>query len=163
MGINKEDISFSNINVFLNLNRSLINEKENIEKSIYLGKELFSQGQQINLPPIITDSKVVWGYQKLNAEPNYITQKSVIALTSNLESKDSIKGKIVFIPSADPGFDWIFSKGIAGLITMWGGSNSHMAIRSGELQIPAVIGCGEDLYLFWSNQKQITNRLFIEK
>tara|TARA_B100000959_G_scaffold245003_1_gene269324 strand:+ start:204 stop:368 length:165 start_codon:yes stop_codon:yes gene_type:complete len=29
------------------------------------------------------------------------------------------------------------------LITQYGGANSHMAIRSAELNIPAVIGCGQ--------------------
>ena len=57
--------------------------------------------------------------------------------------------KIVFIQGADPGFDWIFSKNIAGLVTMYGGANSHMAIRSAELKIPAVIGAGEKNYNTW--------------
>ena len=52
------------------------------------------------------------------------------------------EGKILMIPSADPGFDWIFSQGICGFITMYGGANSHMAIRAGELGIPAVVGIG---------------------
>ena len=57
--------------------------------------------------------------------------------------------KIVLIPNADPGFDWIFSRDIAGLITMYGGTNSHMAIRAGELGVPAAIGVGEALYKQW--------------
>ena len=44
------------------------------------------------------------------------------------------------------GFDWIFGCNIAGLITQFGGSNSHMAIRSAELEIPAAIGVGEQIY-----------------
>jgi phosphoenolpyruvate-protein kinase (PTS system EI component) len=54
-----------------------------------------------------------------------------------------MNGSIVLIESADPGFDWIFSCGIAGLVTKFGGANSHMAIRCGEFGIPAAIGCGE--------------------
>ena len=37
----------------------------------------------------------------------------------------------------------LFSHGIKGLITKFGGSNSHMAIRCLELEIPAIIGMGE--------------------
>ena len=51
--------------------------------------------------------------------------------------------KIVCIRSADPGYDYIFTKNIAGLITQFGGANSHMAIRCLEQNIPAVIGVGE--------------------
>ena len=52
----------------------------------------------------------------------------------------------MLIKSADPGFDWIFSHNIAGLITQYGGPNSHMAIRCAEFGLPAAIGCGEKLY-----------------
>ena len=38
---------------------------------------------------------------------------------------------------------------IKGLVTMYGGLNSHMAIRSVELNIPAIIGAGHVLYNKW--------------
>ena len=50
------------------------------------------------------------------------------------------------IENADPGFDWIFAKNPSGLITKYGGANSHMAIRCAEFIIPAAIGCGEQRY-----------------
>jgi phosphoenolpyruvate-protein kinase (PTS system EI component) len=59
------------------------------------------------------------------------------------------------IPSADPGFDWIFSCGINGFITMYGGANSHMAIRAAELEIPAIIGTGEMLYNEWAKANSL--------
>ena len=57
-----------------------------------------------------------------------------------------MKNCIVLIPQADPGFDWLFSHGISGLVTMYGGANSHMAIRSAEFGLPAAIGIGEQRY-----------------
>jgi phosphoenolpyruvate-protein kinase (PTS system EI component) len=54
------------------------------------------------------------------------------------------------IANADPGYDWIFSHGIKGFITPFGGVNSHMAIRAIELGLPAVVGVGEVLYNEWS-------------
>lgn len=57
-----------------------------------------------------------------------------------------MRDRIVLIPSADPGYDWIFSRRIKGFITMYGGVNSHMAIRAGELSIPAVVGVGAKSY-----------------
>ena len=64
--------------------------------------------------------------------------------------KVSLSKKIVFISSADPGYDWIFSKNISGLVTMYGGANSHMAIRAAELKIPSVIGAGEKKFNSWN-------------
>ena len=50
------------------------------------------------------------------------------------------------IENADPGYDWIFSKKIKALVTKYGGVNSHMSIRCEELNLPAVIGIGEENY-----------------
>ena len=64
---------------------------------------------------------------------------------------DRFEGAIVCIPNGDPGFDWLFSLSLAGLITAWGGVNSHMAIRAGELGLPAVIGAGDKNYNSWQS------------
>ena len=58
----------------------------------------------------------------------------------------NLENKIIIIEKADPGYDWIFGRNITGLITKFGGANSHMAIRSAEFGLPAVIGIGEQLY-----------------
>ena len=63
-----------------------------------------------------------------------------------IDEYDYISNKIVLLEKADPGFDWIFSKNISGLITKFGGAASHMAIRCAEFGIPAAIGCGDILY-----------------
>ena len=54
--------------------------------------------------------------------------------------------KIIIIENADPGYDWILSQKIKGLITKYGGVNSHMSIRCEELNIPASIGVGEKIF-----------------
>ena len=50
------------------------------------------------------------------------------------------------IENADPGYDWIFSHRISGLITKYGGAASHMSIRCAEFGIPAAIGSGDVIY-----------------
>lgn len=80
--------------------------------------------------------------------PNFITKKTVQGELVFLEEElfQEIQDAIVVITKADPGFDWIFAKGIKGLITKYGGAASHMAIRCAEFGIPAAIGCGEKIY-----------------
>ena len=59
------------------------------------------------------------------------------------------------IENADPGFDFVFNFEIKGLITRFGGANSHMAIRAAELQIPSVLGIGDVLYQKWLGAKRL--------
>ena len=79
--------------------------------------------------------------------PNFVTDRvvrgEVVCLSANSSPDIDVEGKIAVIPNADPGFDWLFGRNIAGLVTMYGGSNSHMAIRAAEFQLPATIGIGE--------------------
>lgn len=81
-----------------------------------------------------------------DAEPTFVTDCVVEAPTEILTSEGSdptlVDGKIVVIEAADPGYDWVFSRPILGLVTCYGGASSHMAIRCQELGVPAAIGCG---------------------
>ena len=65
------------------------------------------------------------------------------------------KNKIACIKSADPGYDYIFNNKIKGLVTQYGGANSHMAIRCLELNIPAVIGLGKFKFDYYVKSKKI--------
>jgi glutamine kinase len=82
--------------------------------------------------------------------PNFVTSQRVQGPVRYLDNHQTglvqIAESIVCIENADPGFDWIFTRNIRGLITKYGGANSHMAIRCTELQLPAAIGCGEQLF-----------------
>jgi phosphoenolpyruvate-protein kinase (PTS system EI component) len=71
----------------------------------------------------------------------------VVQLAWDTPASVNLAGRIVCIENADPGFDWIFARSPAGLVTKFGGANSHMAVRCAELSLPAAIGCGEQLYL----------------
>jgi phosphoenolpyruvate-protein kinase (PTS system EI component) len=82
------------------------------------------------------------------AQPNFITSKCVTARLINWTGNEyqNLAGSIILIPQADPGYDWLFAHNIAGLITKYGGANSHMAIRAAEMALPAAIGIGDKLY-----------------
>ena len=91
------------------------------------------------------------------AEPNYITRKKVRGRVLLLEgaAQPNFSRAIVLTPNADPGYDWIFSRGIAGLITTYGGVNSHMAVRAAEFGLPSAIGVGELLFTAASRARMI--------
>ena len=71
----------------------------------------------------------------------------IVHINNNINLKKiDFNKKIVLIENADPGFDWLFNFNIKGLITKFGGANSHMSIRCNELKIPAAIGVGEKIF-----------------
>lgn len=104
----------------------------------------------LRLGYLLRDARDVYIIPLSRYEPNFVTIKSVtgepVLLDSKSSASQSLFSKIVCIRNADPGFDWIFTKGICGLITQYGGANSHMAIRCAEFGIPAAIGCGEQTF-----------------
>lgn len=113
----------------------------------------------IRLPQVLFDEAGVHVIPFQVSQPNFITAKQTSAEVVLLGTHDavvSLDSKIVLIENADPGFDWIFSQRIAGLITKYGGANSHMAIRCAEFGIPAAIGCGEQRFEAFSHASRIT-------
>ena len=111
-------------------------------------KIIWEFNSSIELPEVIADENSFNFIQIEQMRPNFITDKIISEETVNLEANkdDDIEGKIVLIEKADPGYDWIFTKNIKGLITKYGGVASHMAIRCSEFGLPAAIGCGEKIY-----------------
>ena len=154
-GVSREDMAFSDVNVFKELYMSSADPKETLCRSIKQGKERYRETQAISLPPLIVRPEDVWSFKSPEVAPNFITQKQTTAPVTDGKDRDALEGALVCIPNADPGFDWLFSYPISGLITAWGGANSHMAIRAGELGLPSVIGAGEILYRRWSEARRL--------
>ena len=156
LDINVDDLSYIDINVVKKLYSSSHNIKESLRASIAEGKHIYKKTTVLTLPPLIATENDFRAFEFPRNKPNYITKKSTHGFIV-FEDYDKVllTGKILMIKSADPGYDWIFSRGIVGFITMYGGANSHMAIRSAELGIPAVIGTGEMLYRKWSKAVSI--------
>jgi len=145
-----DDISYISIDRLASIETSKNNfcHKE-LLKEINYNKNQHKINTSVRLPQLIMDENhaVVIPFQV--SSPNFITNKIIegrIKYIQNFEKKDDLDEKIVLIESADPGYDWIFTTKFKGLLTKYGGANSHMAIRCAELNIPAAIGCGEELF-----------------
>lgn len=109
-------------------------------------RKRYKDFSKVALPEIIMEDTDIDQVFFGESRPNFVTDKVVEAETIQLEEGGIISGKIVIVPKADPGYDWIFTKGIAGLVTEYGGAASHMAIRCAEFSIPAAIGCGKKVF-----------------
>ena len=162
--LSREDLSFINFESFLDLSfdRGLENIEIYMNEKARSARKIWEIHSSVFLPHLISCLEDLSIIPIQKGTPNFITQISVkseiiIVTAKNLEQLD-IENKIVCIESADPGFDWIFSKKINGLITQYGGPNSHMAIRCTEFGLPAAIGVGKELF----NRLKNINRVWLD-
>jgi glutamine kinase len=145
-----EDCAFLDYDAIRTLYSESGSVRERLLESIARGRERHALARNLVLPPVIAAPQEVFAFHLPPSQPNFITRKSITAAVASIgDPPESFAGRILFVPSADPGFDWIFTRGISGFVTQFGGANSHMAIRASELGIPAVIGAGEALYKRW--------------
>ena len=119
-----------------NIETILVNEEN---------KKEYLENKIINLPDIIKSPRDLYVRVIKSEKINFISNKKitakVIVFDKNKVNKEY--NGIVCIENADPGYDFLFNKNIKGLITKYGGLNSHMSIRCSELNLPALIGVGE--------------------
>ena len=135
------NISFEKI---LKISKSKINIK-----SLKRVESKINYDNYVKLPYLVTSLNDFYVSSMLTTKPNFITKKIIEAQTLiivNPNKEVNVKDKIVVIENADPGYDWILSQKIVGLITKYGGVNSHMSIRCEELNMAASIGVGENFF-----------------
>ncbi|HTS51318.1 MAG TPA: adenylyl-sulfate kinase [Bryobacteraceae bacterium] len=155
-GLSPEDCSFLDIADIRALYAESGNVAARLKASVAEGKRRHRLTRRIVLPPLISSPDDAFAFHLPTVHPNFVTKHCVTAPVSTIDDPPhSLKDTILFVPSADPGFDWIFSRGIAGFVTQFGGVNSHMAIRANELGMPAVIGAGETLFARWKKAAKI--------
>jgi phosphohistidine swiveling domain-containing protein len=129
----------------MELDDNLIAEHlQNLAQSGSRWKEIASS---VELPPLLTSQQDFWWFYYPDSQANFIGTASILAdsvdISQDFDENTDLEGKIALIPRADPGYEWLFGRNIVGLITMYGGANSHMAIRAAEFNLPAAIGVGE--------------------
>ena len=148
LNIDREDLEYVSIKKILSSYSVLETEKLalTLKRDIKDNKKSFKILRQIKFPDFITSSNDIYYYKTKMSRGNYITNKKIsgkLIYLDKIENLKKLNQKIVILENADPGFDFIFSYQIKGLITKYGGTNSHMAIRCIELNIPAIIGIGQ--------------------
>ncbi len=159
-GLSRDEMSHISIDKLLDVatrsNEGTIEERLRLIAEEEAERHVISAA--IRLPQVLFDEAGVHVVPFQVSHPNFITHKKITAACILLtvgEPAPLLTGKIVLIENADPGFDWIFAQQIGGLITKYGGANSHMAIRCAEFGIPAAIGCGEQRFEVFINANQL--------
>ena len=159
LNINHNDLDYISINTILNSYNNLKVSKLRFEimNEIKNNKIMSNISEAIKLPDVITDLKDIYYNYETSLKGNYITRLKITGKVKKItkqalnQNKLKLDDHIIFIENADPGFDFLFSHNIKGIVTKYGGANSHMAIRCMELNIPAVIGLGKLNFNFFSS------------
>jgi len=153
LGLDREALSYTDARLFTGPSAEI--DGLALARAAEQGRAAYERSLGLTLPPIIREPAECVGFHLPAVRPNFVTSGKVRAVVRAADDPRGLLGAIVAIPSADPGYDWIFAHGIAGLVTAYGGVNSHMAVRARALNLPAVIGAGEKLYAQWSRAQAL--------
>lgn len=159
LGLSREDAAHIPVQSILDLNYRIgtRDTKTCFSELVSANKEEYKNWRPIKLSYLIRSERDIFIVPQHRAAPNFFGLGSARAPAVLLQSDSScdivLTGKIVLIENADPGFDWIFTRKPAGLVTKFGGANSHMTIRCSEYGLPAAIGVGEHLFERLSSAK----------
>ncbi len=160
INVTRQDLEYLSIKTIIKHYAYLDSDKlkKIIKEEIKQNKSNYKKTVNIKIPDVIIDSDDIYSHFQILNNGNFITKEKlindVIVMNRNI-NYEILNEKIVFIENADPGYDFLFSYNIKGLITKYGGANSHMAIRCLEENIPACIGIGEKRYNLYKNSKKI--------
>lgn len=166
LNFSKEDMAYLTVDDIIAVYHKPETEIRRIwEQVIAENRKAYTDASDMILPDVICNKQQLEYIEMVEARPNFITSEIVAGAVVVLEDEESkredagavdVADKIVVIPKADPGYDWIFAKGIRGFITKYGGVASHMAIRCAEFNIPAAIGCGDVIYNYVTGLDKLT-------
>jgi len=161
--ISDTELSEIDLEVFkkLSAGKDRITNINSYLKDIYIRNyNLRNITKMVELPPLLYDKEQFHKFFYPSNQPNFVGSDKVTAdcmslVNQTTQNKLELQDRIIAIPQADPGYDWIFGHKIAGLVTKYGGANSHMAIRSAEFGLPAAIGVGPTIFSEVNNAKVI--------
>lgn len=156
LGFTREECSFFTMRDFEDVYTTATDARALLRRAVRSGRRRERMASAVMLPALLSDPAEVWSFSTAASEPTFVTN-NIVSAPPVLEptTHQSVVGRIALIRAADPGYDWIFCHGIVGLITAYGGTNSHMAIRAAELSVPAVLGVGEECLTEWARAERL--------
>jgi len=151
LGFTREDLMHLSVADLFSVERGEVTlaVAEFVARRVAEGRHAAEISACVELPLLLTEARDFVVFERQVAVPNFVTSKRVVApamMVGRAAADAVIDGCVLLLPNADPGYDWIFAHPIAGFVTMFGGVNSHMAVRAHEFGIPAAIGVGETRY-----------------
>jgi len=160
MKINREELEYLDIRIIKDSYNNLgINKLAyDLKRKIRINKKNYLLSSEIPMPDFISKNDDIYEFETSFSKGNYFTNKITMGEIIEYDPKKNIssfKNKILLIENADPGYDFIFGLKLKGIITMYGGANSHISIRCLELNLPSCIGVGTSKYEYLKKAKLV--------
>lgn len=149
LGFTADDMSYTTVASLADVADGCWTDRQGMADLVERGRARYAVTESLCAPAVLFDPDQLRSFVAMRDETNFVTQARATARVADVAAGDNPAGAIALIMAADPGYDWIFTKGVVGLVTAFGGANSHMAIRALELGIPAAIGVGELQFQRW--------------
>ncbi|MFH8562026.1 PEP-utilizing enzyme [Streptomyces sp. NPDC017988] len=149
LGFTPADLSYVPVDALAACTGDRNRDHSRLAAAVARGRDAHEVTMSLHGPALLCGPEELVSFTGLDVEPNFVAHARVVAPVADVDAGDPLDGAIAMIPAADPGYDWIFTHNIAGLVTAFGGANSHMAIRALELGLPAVIGAGDIRFRQW--------------
>ena len=150
MGLSREDVSFLPLRTVLRAVGDPSLDRSRLTGELARRREHHQREAQVITPSVIRTPEDLTLVVERETRPTFITDqvvRSAVKVISDLDRPGTdVRGSIVCAERADPGYDWLLAAGVRGIITRFGGPNSHLAVRCAELRLPAAIGCGKAVY-----------------
>ncbi|GHF60117.1 PEP-utilizing enzyme [Amycolatopsis bartoniae] len=146
LGFSADDLSYATFPALLELHGTDGENRRRLTEIVRTGRERHELTEALCAPALLAAPEQLTGFVAASGAANFITHSRVIAPIADVAAGEDPTDAIAVIAAADPGYDWIFTKRVKGLLTAFGGANSHMAIRALELGVPAAIGVGQERF-----------------
>lgn len=161
VGFSREEMAFISITDVLaaRVGQSSSDAALWLKSRIEEGREEMELAMAVEMPPLLFRPEDFDLFFLPDDLPNFIGSRAVSGvvkvLDENIGDTPQLANKILLTMQADPGYDWIFGHSPLGLVTCYGGANSHMAVRAAELGLPAAIGIGEKRFALLKSSRKL--------
>ena len=133
LNIEREDLEYIDIKTIKDSYNNLGIDKFAIDlkRQIQTNKKDYLLSCEIPMPDFISKSSDIYEFETSFSKGNFFTNYTIVGDIVEFDPKkiSNFKDKILLIENADPGYDFIFGLKLKGIITMYGGANSHISIR----------------------------------
>lgn len=145
LGHTPDDVAFWRLGDVRGLSEGSLSPAR-LRDRVEVRRERYAVTQRVHLPATMADPLEVRCFATEPGQPTYVgTGATTGPVRLDPRPGDNLDG-IVVLTSADPGFEWLFSRPVKGIVTLYGGANSHMAVRCAEAGVPAAMGVGQAIY-----------------